>query len=57
MKIENLHDNDAEMIERLGQNVLEKYRDLFGKVGTRSVLDNNVKLECDQNKREKEVKE
>ena len=57
MKIEDLYDNDMEMMERLGQSVLEKYRELFGKVGTGSVLDDNIESECDQNKREKEDKE
>ena len=56
MKTEDLYENDAEIMERLGRSVLETFRALFGKLGTRSVLNDKIELEYDQNKREKECK-
>ena len=57
MKIEDLFDNEAEMMETLGQSVLDKYRDLYGKNGVGSVCDNNIESNFDQSKRDQEDKE
>jgi hypothetical protein len=57
MKIEDLFDNEAEMMETLGQSVLDKYRDLYGKSGVGSVCGNNIESNFDQSKRDQEDKE
>jgi hypothetical protein len=57
MKIEDLYESDPELIESLGQSVLEKYRDLFGKKSERCINEENIESDRAKNNREKEDKE
>ena len=57
MKIEDLFDNETEMMEKLSQSVLEKYREMYGKRAVGSINDETIESELEQSKRDQEDKE
>ena len=57
MKIEDLFDNEAEMMEILGQSALHKYIDMHGKSGVESVYNKSIESNFDQNKCDQEDKQ
>ena len=54
--IENMRDDKQEMIENLGQEVLGKYRDMFGNASN-DVLEGSIEDNVEKDKRDREAKE
>jgi len=55
-QIENMRENSVEMIENLGQDVLAKYRDMFGNTNN-EVIEGSIEDNEEKDKRDRDEKE